>query len=408
MRRSLDLRLIRRASLRFTDVSRPDVEKTTTMNRRSLLTNGLMAAAWAATAEFASPWSRPNPVTPSGPLKAAAATCGIKVGAQAGKATLQFPDFVQAIKDNFNMLTPGNELKWPRLQPSPGSFDFTDADWMVNFCESNGLLVHGHNLCWNSPSGNPNWFKTTLDKSNAARFLTEHITTVMRHYAGRIDSWDVVNEPTVFWSKRSDGLYPGVWVDLLGPTYIDTAFHAAAAADPKALLVLNVYDVEQGTPDHETTRGTTIALLKQLLARGVPVHAVGMESHLDASTPPGGVGLSTFIQQIRDMGLQVLITELDVNDTHLDGSFQARDQVIAQMYRDYLLQVVPASGAKRVIFWTPSDKWDWLNSTNIPQFRREDGTPHRPGLFTDTMARKSAFGAVESSLRDICANDARR
>jgi endo-1,4-beta-xylanase len=378
------------------------------MNRRSFLTNALIAGAWAATPEFAPAAPRPNPVTPSGPLKVAVAKCGIKVGVQAGKATLQFPDFVQAVKDNFNMLTPGNELKWPRLQPAPGSFDFKDADWMVNFCEANGLLVHGHNLCWNSPTGNPNWFKTTLNASNASRYLTEHITTVMRHYAGRIDSWDVVNEPTVFWSKRSDGLYPGIWVDLLGPTYIDTAFHAAAAADPKALLVLNVYDVEQGTPDHETTRRTTIVLLKQLLARGVPIQAVGMESHLDVSAPTGGADLKTFIQQIRDMGLQMLITELDVNDTHLEGNFQIRDQAIATMYQDYLMEVVPASGTKRVIFWTPSDKWDWLNSTNIPQFKREDGTPHRPGLFTDKLARKSAFGAVESSLREICANQTRR
>jgi endo-1,4-beta-xylanase len=133
-----------------------------------------------------------------------------------------------------------------------------------------------------------------------------------------------------------------------------------------------------------------------------------MESHLDVSAPTGGADLRTFIQQIRDMGLQMLITELDVNDTHLEGNFQIRDQAIATMYQDYLMEVVPASGTKRVIFWTPSDKWDWLNSTNIPQFKREDGTPHRPGLFTDKLARKSAFGAVESSLREICANQTRR
>jgi endo-1,4-beta-xylanase len=254
----------------------------------------------------------------------------------------------------------------------------------------------------------PNWFRSTLNKSNASRYLTEHITTVMRHYSGRIDSWDVVNEPTVFWSKRSDGLYPGIWLDLLGPTYIDIAFHAAAAADPRALRVLNVYDVEQGTPEHETTRRTTIGLLKQLLARGAPVQAVGMESHLDASLPPGGIGLITFIKQVRDMGLQMLITELDINDTHVEGDFQTRDEVVASAYYEYLMRVVPTSGTKRVIFWTPSDKWDWLNSTNVPHGERADKTPHRPGLFDDTMERKPAFGAVQSALREICASEAWR
>ena len=41
------------------------------------------------------------------------------------------------------------------------------------------------------------------------------------------------------------------------------------------------------------------------------------------------------------MGLQTLITELDINDTSVPGKFQARDEVVAKMYRDYLLQVAP-------------------------------------------------------------------
>ncbi len=273
---------------------------------------------------------------------------------------------------------------------------------MVNFCQSNGMLVHGHNLCWNSPTANPPWFKSVLNKSNASHYLTQHITTVMRHYAGRIDSWDVVNEPVVFWSKRNDGLYPGIWLDLLGPAYIDIAFHAAEAADPKAVRVLNVYNVEQGTPQHETTRRETIELLKQLLARGVPVQAVGMESHLDASLPPGGSGLSTFIEQIREMGLEILITELDVNDTGVQGDFQTRDEAVAKVYRDYLIAATHASGTKRVIFWTPSDKWDWLNSIHDPRKQRADGTAHRPGLLDDAMLPKPAFFAVQSALREIC------
>jgi endo-1,4-beta-xylanase len=363
-----------------------------------------MSASWLAVREVASAMGSATSRTDSGSLRETATKCGIKIGAQAERGPLQSPDFAQVIKDNFSLMTPGNELKWQRIRPTPDAFDFTDGDWMVSFCESNGILVHGHNLCWNNPAANPNWFKTVLNQSNANRYLTEHITTVMRHYAGRIDSWDVVNEPTVFWSKRSDGLYPGLWLGLLGPTYIDTAFHAAAAADPKALRVINVYNVEQGTPDHETTRKATIAMLKQLLARGVPVQAVGMESHLDASLPPGGNGLATFIRQVRDMGLQILISELDFNDTSVEGDVQTRDDVVAKAYRDYLTQVVPASGTKRVIFWTPSDKWDWLNSAHNFKTERADRTQHRPGLLDNTMQRKPAFLAVQSALREISAS----
>jgi endo-1,4-beta-xylanase len=370
------------------------------MNRRTFLMDALMTAGFAAMpAGMAAITPAAEKGAPTS-LKDVGAPCGLKIGVQAEKAPLQqSPAFAEAVKNNFNLLTPGNELKWPRLRPTPDAFNFTDADWMVNFGLSNGMLIHGHNLCWNSPSANPPWFKSVLNKSNASHYLTEHITTVMRRYAGRIDSWDVVNEPTVFWSKRSDGLYPGIWVDLLGPTYIDTAFHAAAAADPKALRVLNVYHVEHGTPDDETTRRETIALLKQLIARGVPIQAVGIESHLDASMPLGGAALTAFIKQIRDMGLQMLITELDVNDTHVPGNIQARDAVVAKTYQDYLSQVVPASGTKRIIFWTPSDKFDWLDSAHQD---RPDKTPHRAGLIDSTMAPKSAFAAVQSALQGVC------
>jgi endo-1,4-beta-xylanase len=103
-----------------------------------------------------------------------------------------------------------------------------------------------------------------------------------------------------------------------------------------------------------------------------------------------------------------LITELDVNDTHVQGDFQVRDEIVAKTYRDYLMQVVPASGTKRVVFWTPSDKWDWLNSTHNPRNERADKTLHRPGLLDDTMQRKPAFGAVQSALREICASETRR
>jgi endo-1,4-beta-xylanase len=383
------------------------ISETSTMKRRSFLAKSLAAAALGATSGLASKAAGFQKADiQSGSLKDAGAKCQIKVGLQTGKAQLQFPDFVKIVKDNFNLLTPGNEFKWGRLRPTADSFEFADTDWLVNFCEANDMLVHGHNLCWNTPA-NPDWFKSVLNSSNASRFLTEHITTVMRRYAGRIDSWDVVNEPTVFWSKREDGLYPGTWLNLLGPKYIDTAFHAAAAADPKALRVLNVYCVEQGTPDHERTREVTIELLKQLLARGVPVQAVGLESHLNASLPPGGVGLRTFLEQIRQMGLQTLITELDVNDTQMEGNFQVRDEKIAKIYQDYLTQVVPVSDTKRVVFWTPSDRWDWLDSTNIPNGARADKTPHRPGLFDTTMQRKLAFRAVESTFTEICATEIR-
>ena len=230
-------------------------------------------------------------------LKAAGASSGCQVGTAAPQVLLQDDSIAQFVVRNFNLLT-ASGLKWDAVHPQPDSHNFTEADWNINFAEKNGMRVHGHNLCWNSPA-NPPWFKSVLNQANARQFLTSHITTVMRRYQGRVDSWDVVNEPVVSWSRRSDGLYPGAWLDLLGPEYIDIAFHAAALADPKPLRILNIYDVEQGTPEDELTRTRTITLLKQLVARGVPIQAVGLESHLDVSQPLGKASFLEFIKEIR-------------------------------------------------------------------------------------------------------------
>jgi endo-1,4-beta-xylanase len=368
------------------------------MNRRDMLLRSIGLGATLALPELLHT-SLLSPSAPVVSLKPLATKAGLKLGIQAGKASLQVPEFVQFITENFSLLTPGNELKWTALHPAAETYSFDIADWMIDFCQSHGLLVHGHNLCWNSPSANPAWFSSVLTRDNARQYLTDHITTVMKRYRGRIESWDIVNEPVVAWSKRPDGLYPGIWLNLLGAEYIDIAFHAAQAADPGALRVLNCYYVEQNTPDFAKTRELTIALLHQLLKRGAPIQAVGIESHLDASAPPGGPSYLNFIARVRAMGLQVLITELDVDDTQIAGDKRNRDNVVAQRYYDYLTEAVPAGKMNRIIFWTPSDRWNWLNSTNLPpKFRRADNQPHRPGLLDDALQQKPALDAVRAAL----------
>jgi endo-1,4-beta-xylanase len=297
---------------------------------------------------------------------------GSRIGIVADKASLQEPAFARVVTQNFDMLT-ASGMKWDRIHPGPATYDFTEADWNMQFAQDNGLQVHGHNLCWNSPLAYPAWFKSVLNKSNARQILTDHITTVMKRYEGRINSWDVVNEPVVLWSKRSDGLYPGIWVDLLGPNYVDVAFNAAAAADPKALRVMNIYNVEQGTPDHERTRNETIALLKHLLDRGVPVQAVGIESHLDTSLPLGEASYREFIDEIRALKLQVLVTELDVMENRSVGDSRNWDESVAQYYGDYLTQVISSAHPQALIFWTINDRW-W-NGKRIQGLMQKDLSP---------------------------------
>jgi endo-1,4-beta-xylanase len=327
------------------------------MNRRQVLWNGIRLVAGAAFSKSIPSLVAQDPRSAVTPLKTAGACSGRQIGIAADKAMLQDPSSAQIVVRNFNLLTVSG-MKWNRIHPGPDTYDFTEADWNMHFAEQNGMNVHGHNLCWNSPLAYPTWFKSVLTSSNAKQFLTEHIATVVKRYAGRIASWDVVNEPVVPWSRRSGGLYPGVWTDLLGPSYIDTAFHAVAAADPKALRVLNIYRVEQGTDEDEKTRRDTIALLKQLLARGVPVQAVGIESHLDVSQPLGEASFHQFLTDIRALKLQILITELDAMENRAVGDSPTWDETAARYYGDYLTEVLSTANPAVVIFWSLKDRWE--------------------------------------------------
>jgi len=370
------------------------------MDRRKFLSFSAITSINAVVLQALSSLAQVKEFSQNAPLKSYGVPCGAHIGIQAERPWLQQQAFARFVTTNFNMLTAGNELKWARLRPNPETYNFTDADWMVNFARQNHLLFHGHNLCWNT--SNPGWMSTVLNKSNARQFLIDHITKVMGRYAGQFDSWDVVNEPLAVWMGRPDGLYKGVWLDLLGPEYIDIAFHTAAQADPKALRVLNIHHVEQDTPADEKTRQLTLSFIQQLVKRSVPVQAVGIESHLDISNPIAGTSFDRFIKGIRDLGLEIMFTEIDVNDTREVGTLQKRDRAIADYYFNYLTRVIPVTGAKRIIFWTPWDKVNWMDYLHTAQYSRTDGVRHRPGLLDDDMQPKTSYSAVAEALHNAC------
>jgi len=346
--------------------------------------------------------ARPQSLPP--PLKQLGDACGLRVGSAASKGRLQsFPGFSSFFASNFNLLTPESEMKWAALRPAPDRYDFANADFIVDFAQKNNIAIHGHNLCWNA--GNPEWLNHALKKDNAKGILQEHIRTVMTHFKGKMDSWDVVNEPIGIWFKRPDGLYGGPWVDTLGPEYIDIAFFTAAEVDPQPLRILNVHNVEHGDTDSAKAREATVGLATRLVKGKVPIQAVAFESHLDAWRPIDGPALRTFVKTLRDLGLQVFVSELDVNDSKISGDIGVRDRAVAEYYRKNTSVVYEAAGTpNRLILWSPTDKDNWMNYMgNAPRWQRDDGDKtHRPGILDENMNAKASFFALASAIRWIC------
>jgi endo-1,4-beta-xylanase len=201
------------------------------------------------------------------------------VGVAAGTAS---DGYTLLVQQQAGIVVPENAMKWEGLRPGPSIFDFTQADKLMRFAGLAGQQVRGHNLCWHEAL--PPWFKSTVNKANARKHLTQHILTVAGHYRGQIHSWDVVNEAIRPEDSRPDGLRNTPWLDLIGPDYLDVAFHSAADADPHAKLTYNDYGIELDTPEQTRKREVVLELLQGFKSRGVPIHAVGVHSGQRSST----------------------------------------------------------------------------------------------------------------------------
>jgi endo-1,4-beta-xylanase len=294
-----------------------------------------------------------------------------------------------------SILTAENSMKWAGLRPSPDTFDFSQGDRLVRFAGLMGQKVRGHNLCWHQ--GLPGWFKTTATKDNARQLLTQHIETVAGHFRGQLHSWDVVNEAVDPKDERPDGLRKTPWLDMLGPEYLELAFTTAAKADPVARLTYNDYSIELDTPDQVLKRSQVLMLLRRFKARGVPIHAVGVQSHLKATGPQPGDGLVSFIREVAKMGLEVYVTEMDVNTCDVVGGDAEQDAAVAKVYRDYLGMVLNEPNVTVVITWGITSANTWLNHKS-DQAKRADGSRQRPLPFDDNLKATPAFLAMRSAI----------
>jgi endo-1,4-beta-xylanase len=339
----------------------------------------------------------------SGPdsLRAHAAARGLLYGAAINPALLDLDGmsasgttdgYTQLVGAQCGILVAENAMKWSAMRPSPDQFDFSQADKLLRFADLMGQRVRGHNLCWHEAL--PAWFQSTATKQNAQKLLVEHIQTVAGHFRGRLQSWDVVNEAVEPNDSRPDGLRRTPWLDLLGPGYIELAFQTAAQADPAAKLVYNDYGIELDTPEQIVKRGQVLLLVRRLKARGVPIHAVGVQSHLKSGDPQPGQGLVAFIRDVAKLGLDVYITEMDVRTSDAAASPEAEDSAVAKVYEDYLTKVLEEPNVPVALTWGLVNGQSWLNS---PQ-QNPNGAPQRPLPFDDGLNPTATFFALRNAI----------
>ncbi len=336
-------------------------------------------------------------VTGGGSLKAHAAAKGLLSGfAVVPKLLRDDPSYAALVSEQASLIVAENAMKWDTLRPTAETYNFEAADSLLNFAEPRQIKVRGHNLLWHRQL--PGWFAGTAHPGNARKLLEAHIETVAGRYAGRMHSWDVVNEAIEVKDRRPDGLRDSPWLRLIGDDYIEIAFRAARKADPQALLTYNDYGIESESPQDEAKRQAVLLMLRRMRQRSIPIDAVGVQSHLAAGANVRyGAGLMRFIASVRQLDLQVFITEMDVNDRKLPSDVVNRDKLVAATYQDYLSMVLSEPAVKAIVMWGVTDRFTWLNHEDS----RADGVAERPLLFDGGYRAKPAFFAVRNAF-DLC------
>jgi endo-1,4-beta-xylanase len=356
------------------------------LRRRSLL------AAPAALALGAAGPDAPVPDSPG--LDAHAARHRRFYGSALNEGALTAdPGLLAHVRAECGILTGEYSFKWASLQPQPGVFRFATAEALMAFAAANRQRVHGHTLVWHE--ANPQWLLDQLSPATGERLLTGYIATVAGHFRGRLVHWDVVNEPIHPEDGPPFGLRDTPWLRALGPAYLDLAFHACAAADPGALRMVNEFGVDYAIDWQQRRRDKLLELLAHLLGRGVPVQAVGLQAHLDASERAlNQTVLARFVADIAALGLKVVVTELDVRDDRLPADIAVRDAAVAAHARAWLDAVLPNPAVLGALTWGLSDRRSWLDE----RFPRPDGLPQRPLPLDATLQRKPLWTAIATAL----------
>lgn len=305
------------------------------------------------------------------------------------------PAYRQAVIDYCQIVVGEGALKWSELRPDRETFAFEEPDGLLDFADEHGMEMRGHTLVWYAAM--PEWTETIASREEAETELVRHIETVVGHYKGRIKSWDVVNELLADYPTKDNLIRESIWQKHLGRDYIELALRTAARVDPDVQLVINEYDIEQPTDRSRARRKAFLDIIRDLKARDVPLHAIGLQGHLHGEIEIDKPGLTSFVAELHSMGLAILVTELDVIDWKLPGPEAERDAIVATRAKEFLDCIGAICRPEAVLTWGISDLHTWVPIW----FSREDGLPNRPLPLDANFEPKPMMQVIQDFTRSF-------
>ena len=317
----------------------------------SSFTAAAPAGASLATAGSAAADAEPSPDG----LQALAARSrpGFLIGAAVALGPLvSEADYANNFVGDFGALTPENAMKPQALSPQQGQYTFEEADALLDLAESKGIAVHGHTIAFTEAM--PRWMRelptdSEQERQSSAEALLDYVTTVVTHFAGRLDSLDVVNEP--FNVDQGTGLQENIWYRVFGPTYPVVVSRAVHDADPEVRQFIN----ENGADVPGPRQDALLRLALDTNEQGGHIDGVGLQTHVyDLETDAiSADGLATTFDNAEDAGLIVRISENDVTDGQ-------GEEAQAEQYATVLASCLHSEACVSYTTWGVDDRFDWF------------------------------------------------
>ncbi len=317
-------------------------------------------------------------------LRTLAQTHHISFGAAVNIDALQHDaTYDSTLAHEFDMVTPENVMKFDALHPEKDKYTFAQADALVAFAQAHNMQIRGHNLVWYRAL--PDWVaKGSFTRAQLMAILKDHIFTVVSHYRGQVNIWDVVNEAVTGDGKMRDT----IWYHDIGPDYLDWAFRWAHEANPQAHLFYNDYGAEGLNPKSDAI----YTLVKGMLQRGIPIYGVGLQMHTSILNAPVEQDVIANMQRLSALGLKVQITEMDVQIQGDTRPMAQRLAAQAQVYYNMLHTCLVVNTCEAFVMWGFTDRYTWIPSAT--------GHPDAPLIFDTSYHPKPAYTALLKELKN--------
>ncbi|KAG2732737.1 hypothetical protein G9P44_003727 [Scheffersomyces stipitis] len=263
-------------------------------------------------------------------------------------------EYTELMLEQFGSMTPANVQKWMYTEPEQGVFNYTAGDEFANFALKNKKVLLCDTLVWHQQY--PSWLdEKTWTKKDLLNVIYQHVYNEVKHFKGRCFSWNVVNE-----ALNEDGTWrQSLFYNVTGTDYIETAFLAASAADPRAQLYYNDYNIEYPGPKSAAVEN----MVKWLRSKHVKIDAVGLESHFIVGQAATEAQQQQQMQSYIDLGVQVVVSELDVRFETLPPT----EAGLAQQTVDYQASINACIKVGKqcmgISVWDFDDEYSWIPSS---------------------------------------------